>query len=79
MLRLGDGINPLTNASQALFLDEYTTGGAIVQTVALPTAASGSNLPIACSGTATSEGNLQIAGNGQYLVLGGYGAVPGVA
>lgn len=79
VVRLGDGIAPLSNASQALFLDEYTTSGTFVQSVALPVAANGTNLPIACSGTATSEGNLQLAENGQYLVLAGYGAIPGVA
>ena len=79
VLRVGDGLNPLSNASQALFLDEFTTSGSFVQTIVLPTAASGANLPIACSGTATSEGNLQLAENGQFLVLGGYGASPGIA
>jgi hypothetical protein len=79
VLRVGDGINPLTNASQALFLDEFTTTGTLVQSIALPTAASGSNLPITCSGTASSEGNLQVDDSGQYFVLAGYSANPGLA
>jgi hypothetical protein len=77
VLRVGDGLNPLTNAAQALFLDEYTTSGTLVQSLALPTAPVNSNLPITCSGTATSEGNLQMDDNGQFFVVGGYGAAPG--
>lgn len=79
VLRIGDGVNPLSNAAQALFLDEYTTSGTLVQSIALPTTASGSHQPVTCSGTATSEGNLQLAENGQYLVLAGYSAAPGLA
>jgi hypothetical protein len=79
VLRIGDGLNPLTNASQAMFLDEYTTTGTLVQTIDLPIAANGANLPITSSGTATSEGNLQLDPNGQYFVFGGYDSVPGVA
>jgi len=79
VLRVGDGINPLSSASQAMFLDEYTPTGSLVGSVALPTSASGSNLPIACSGSATSEANLQLSGNGQFLVCAGYAAAPGVA
>ena len=78
VLRVGDGLAPLSNASQALFLDEFTTTGTLVQSIALPTVASGTNLPITCSGSATSEGNLQIADNGQYFILGGYSASPGL-
>lgn len=78
VLRVGDGLNPLSNASQALFLDEYTTGGVLVQSLALPTAVNGTNLPIACSGSATSEGNLQLSGDGRFLVLGGYATPPGL-
>jgi hypothetical protein len=79
VLRVGDGVNPLSSASQAMFLDEYTTTGSLVSSLALPTAANGANLPIACSGSATSEGNLQLAANGQFLVCAGYAAAPGVA
>lgn len=78
VLRVGDGVNPLSNASQALFLDEYTTSGAFVQSVALPTAANGAHLPIATSGSATSEGNLQLSADGRFLVLAGYAAAPGI-
>ena len=45
VVRVGDGAAALTNASTATFLDEYTPAGALVQSIALPTAASGSNQP----------------------------------
>ena len=79
VLRLGTGAAPLTSAGTAEFLDEYTTTGTLVQTIALPTAASGSNLPIVDSGTAGSDGALTLSQNGAYLTLGGYNAAPGTA
>lgn len=79
VVRVGDGAAPLTNASTATFLDEYTPAGALVQTIALPTAATGANLPFANSGTATSEGFLNVSQNGIFLTLAGYATAPGVA
>jgi hypothetical protein len=79
VLRVGDGSASLTNAATAVFLDEYTTAGAYVQTVALPTAASGAQRAFACSGTATSEGALTQSVDGNYLIAAGYGAAPGTA
>lgn len=55
--RVGDGANTLTNTGNAVFLDEYTTAGVLVQSVPMPTTASGSNVPFIASGTATSEGS----------------------
>jgi hypothetical protein len=77
VLRIGDGTGALTNASMPVFLDEYTTAGSLVGTIAMPTSAGGSNLPLTNSGTATSEGHLNLSSDGQYLVSAGYGAVPG--
>jgi PEP-CTERM motif len=62
-----------------LFLDEYTPGGSLVQTIALPTAVSGSNLRLTIQGTATSEGFLQLSADQQYLTLVGYDANAGTA
>lgn len=75
--RVGDGSAALSSVGTAVFLDEYTPAGALVQTVALPTAASGSNLPLIASGSATSEGQLSRSTDGACLLLTGYGAVPG--
>jgi hypothetical protein len=74
VLRVGDGSAALSNASTAIFLDEYTTTGTKVRSVPLPT--SGTSV-IANSGSATSEGALSRSGDGRYLVLAGYGRVPG--
>ncbi len=77
VLRVGTGAAALTNAATPVFLDEYTPAGGFVQSIALPTAASGSNLPFGSSGTATSEGILTQSADGNYLVAAGYAALPG--
>ncbi|MBX3463907.1 MAG: hypothetical protein KF830_12115 [Planctomycetes bacterium] len=79
VLRVGTGSAALTNASTAVFLDEFTTTGAFVQTIALPTAPSGGNLPLTTSGSATSEGFLTQSVDGNHFVAVGYGAAPGIA
>jgi hypothetical protein len=78
VVRIGDGLQSLSSASTALFLDEYTPSGTFVQTIALPTAASGTNNPITDSGVATSDGFLTLSINGQYLVQAGYSVAPGI-
>lgn len=78
VVRIGDGVATLSNASTAVFLDEYTMAGSLVRTVALPTVASGANLPCTNSGVATSEGHLGLSGDGRYLVCVGYGTAPGM-
>ena len=79
VLRVGDGVAPLSGSAQAMFLDEFTPTGTLVQSLAMPTVASGANQPITCSGTSTSEANLQLDENGQFLTFGGYAAAPGTA
>src|SRR5262245_28648646 len=70
--RVGDGSTVLTNTGNPVCLDEYTTTGTLVQSIALPTTASGSNNPLIASGTATTEGMLTLSADGQYLILTGY-------
>ncbi len=77
--RVGDGAAALSSAATAVFLDEYTPAGTLVQSVPLPTAVSGSNRRLTASGTATSEGLLTLSTNGQYLVATGYDADLGTA
>lgn len=77
VLRIGTGAAALTNAATPVFLDEYTPAGGFVQSIALPTAASGANLAYGNSGTATSEGILTQSADGNFLVAAGYAAVPG--
>ncbi len=77
-VRVGDGTAALTSASTAVFLDEFTTAGVFVQTIPLPTAASGANQPLTNSGSATSEGLLNLSADGRFLVHAGYGTAPGL-
>ncbi len=72
--RVGDGAAGLTSAAAAVFLDEYTPAGALVQSIALPTAVSGSNRRLTSSGTATNEGMLTRSADGLYIALTGYDA-----
>ncbi len=71
LLRVGDGGSTLANTGNAVFLDEYTTAGVLVNTITLPaTNSTGSNLII--SGSATSEGALTRSADGKSLALAGY-------
>jgi hypothetical protein len=79
VLRMGDGSAALGSTATAAFLEEYTVAGALVQTIALPTAVSGANNPLTFSGSSTSEAFLELTANGQYLTIGGYGVIPGTA
>ncbi|MBY0275122.1 CehA/McbA family metallohydrolase [Candidatus Binatia bacterium] len=77
--RVGSGIGSLVNTGSPVFLDEYTTAGALVQSIPLPTAASGANKQLIASGTATSEGLLTRSSDGTKLLLSGYATNPGGA
>jgi len=77
--RVGAGSAGLTSAGTAVFLDEYSPTGTLVQSVPLPTTASGSDKPFVDSGTATSDGQLTLSANGQYLVTEAYDASVGTA
>ena len=78
--RIGDGIAALSSAAAAVFLDEYTTTGAYVQTVIMPTtdAVGGANNQMfTASGTSTAEGLLNRSVDGRYLLATGYDAPTG--
>jgi hypothetical protein len=77
--RVGDGSAALSSAATAVFLDEYTPSGTLVQSIALPTTASGSNNILTASGAATSEGLLTLSVDRQFLFLAGYNAATGTA
>ena len=70
--RVGDGVASLTNFGSPVFLDEYTTGGTLVQSIAMPTTASGAQKQLIASGTSTSEGLLARSADGNFLTLTGY-------
>ncbi|MGC4046693.1 MAG: PEP-CTERM sorting domain-containing protein [Armatimonas sp.] len=69
----------LNGNATAVFLDEYTPGGTLVQSIAVPTAAVGANFALTMSGSATSEGGLTISPDGRYITFGGYNAAVGTA
>jgi hypothetical protein len=76
VLRDGDGSAPLSNAGTAIYLDQFTTSGVLVNSLAIPSTGSSA---LVNSGTATSEGALNLSANGQYLVVAGYNAAAGTA
>jgi len=69
--RVGDGTTNLVNTGAKVFLDEYDTAGALVQSIELPSAPADSNQLVA-SGTATSEGLITRSDDGMYLLVTGY-------
>ncbi|HEY4309598.1 MAG TPA: PEP-CTERM sorting domain-containing protein [Pirellulales bacterium] len=77
--RIGNGSGTLTSAAAAVFVDEYTPSGTLVQSIAMPTAVNGSDLRLTDSGSATSDGYLNLSTDGQYLTLTGYDANVGTA
>ena len=83
VVRLGDGVTALTSAAAAVFLDEFTTTGAVGgPTVALPTVVGipgAGNCALTNSGSASSEGALARSADGRYLTLAGYNAAPATA
>ncbi len=76
VLQDGDGSAALTSAGTAIFLDQYTTSGSFVNFTPIPSAGP---TALVNSGTAGSEGALNLSANGQYLVLAGYNTNAGYA
>jgi hypothetical protein len=77
--RVGDGVQTLANTGNSVFIDEFTPAGALLGSIALPTADNGSTHAVTASGTATSEGLLTLSTNGQYLLATGYDLPPNQA
>ncbi len=76
VLQDGTGSAALTSAGTAIFLDQYTTAGSLVNSLAIP---STGGTALVDSGTAASEGQLSLSADGQYLVFAGYNAAAGTA
>ncbi len=74
--RLGTGAAALNNAATPIFIDEYTSAGVLVQSIALPTSGTSS---CTGSGSATSDGLMTRSADGQYLVIACYRADVGTA
>ena len=75
----GTGSTALTSAATAVFLDEYSPSGTLVQSVALPTSDNGANQTLTDSGSSTSAGLITLSVDGHYLLITGYDAAVGTA
>ena len=76
--RVGNGTETLASTGNTVFLDEYTPTGTLKQSIQInngTTGAGGNDL--ISSGTATSEGELSLSPDGQYLALTGYDTATG--
>jgi hypothetical protein len=70
--RTGDDTTHANNGNGApVYLDEYTTSGTLVQSIAVPTAPSGSHHRLIASGDSQTEGGITRSADGRYLVFGG--------
>jgi len=70
----GSGTGGYTdNQAAPLTLYQYTTGGHFVNSLELPQTGSGANFAVSGEYGSSSEGTLQLSGNGQYLTIMGYG------
>lgn len=80
VLRMGDGTTAPTNTGAPVFIDFYSLSGTLLQTIAAPTAASGSQRSLVVIGNSTAEGSLAISpsvGGNRYITFTGYDAAPG--
>jgi hypothetical protein len=69
VLRVGNGAEALVSSGNSLFVDQYSTAGAFVSSVALPDTGSDALL---LSGASSSEGGFTRSLDRSLLVLGGY-------
>jgi len=85
IIRVGDGTQPITNAGQTVFLDEYTPSSLSnaaanssvpvpIQSIQLPTSWVGAQAPLVLDGFDQSQSELSRSVDGRYLALVGYGA-----
>jgi hypothetical protein len=79
LYRVGDGSTTLAGTGNPVFIDGFSTAGALVSTTPVPAATSGANHPLIASGTASSEGLITRSTDGKYVLFAGYGVTPGSA
>src|SRR5205085_3540687 len=77
VLRVGDGTAALGTTATATFLDEYTPAGVLVQSIPLPTTASGANHALTEPGSTIGHGLMGNSADGRYLLVTGYDAATG--
>ncbi len=76
VLQVGDGSAALSNAATPAFLKEFTTTGTAGTSVSLPTTGADR---LTISGTSTSDGQITLSANGQFISIAGYDAAVGTA
>ncbi|MGA2750159.1 MAG: CotH kinase family protein [Verrucomicrobiota bacterium] len=69
VVRVGDGAESLSSHGNSVFVDQFTTGGALAGSIAIPDESSNA---LITSGSATSEGGLTLSPDGRLLMLAGY-------
>ena len=69
VLRVGDGTESLSSHGNSVFIDQFTTNGTLVGSIAIPDNATNALL---VSGSASSEGALTRSADGRLLVFAGY-------
>lgn len=69
VLRVGDGVETLSSSGNAIFIDQYTPAGALVNSIAIPTNGSEALL---ISGKASSEGFISLSGDNRFITVAGY-------
>src|SRR5690606_29199711 len=83
VLRVGDGTSTLGTVALPVFIDEYSTSGTLIRSIALPTELSGKNKRLTLdgntSGVSSYEGLLSLSQDGKKLSLAGYDAALGTA
>ncbi|NGM63483.1 hypothetical protein G5B30_16360 [Sphingobacterium sp. SGG-5] len=77
VLRVGDGSSALNDAAAPVFMDEYSTKGKLIRTIAVPATNTKSNKPLTLSGNKPYEGLLSLSQDGKKLSFAGYNAAVG--
>jgi hypothetical protein len=79
-VQAGDGFSPYNDTATAVFVDEYSPSGTLIQRLALPQANSGSSThAVTVGGFDNTTGMLSRSANGLYLTLAGFDTTPGTA
>ncbi len=69
VLRVGDGTESLSSHGNSVFIDQFTPGGTLVGSIAIP---DNDTNALLISGSATSEGALGCSADGRLLIFAGY-------
>lgn len=81
VLRIGDGTTPLGATAHPVFIDEYSTSGKLIRSIALSTELSGKNKRLTLDGNtpgaSSYEGLLSLSQDGKKLSFAGYDAALG--